>query len=100
MEYTFEIHIMSPPSDVTSYPVFRLPRGHHLLPQADVLHGGDDVHLTPHSTKSVILCRKMLEKFGKTREMESCVALSRNCGFRYLKLPFLNNLQLHINRSS
>ena len=100
MEYTFEIHIMSPPSDVTSYPVFRLPGGHHILPQADVLHGGDDVHLTPHSRKSAILCREMLEKFGKSREMESRAALSRNCRFRYLKPPFLSNLQLHINRSS
>ena len=74
MQYTLKIHIMSP-SDVASYPVVRLPGGHHLLPQADVLHGGDDVHLT-HSSWNPQFCpvaaAQHLRSFCKS---ESCASI-------------------------
>ena len=56
----------------------RIPGRHHLLPEADVAHGGDDVHLTgppsclrphlPHSLKWTTVipqrhCENLLNKF-------------------------------------
>ena len=78
MQYTLKIHIVSP-SDVASYPVVRLLGGHHLLPQADVLHGGDDVHLT-HSSWNPQFCAAIAQRLRSFGKSESCASIEQKLG--------------------
>ena len=50
------------PKNILNHVTLRLLGRHHLLPEADVLHGRDDVHLTPPgpSWKSTNLLRTNL----------------------------------------
>ena len=52
------------PKNILNHVTLRLLGRHHLLPEADVLHGRDDVHLTPPgpSWKSTKLLRTNLRE--------------------------------------